>query len=547
MYHKVFADVVVDLDQCIQLGKAMQVHSVFERYCEGSDLKVGLAIGQTDFQTEQKKLTIGDDSDQRCFHGGLESLKASYDIANIELALDAFDYQYDNNTSSSSQLPLAGISAVDVLVCTPGRLVDHLDNTPGFTLSHLRYLVIDEADRLLSQSYHGWIGRVLNGAKSASVAAWHNQSQGNGSNPSVLKESSDGTSFILDPITWRRREATDGHENHNTDETKENPRANAPLQSSVLESVTRPVQLRKLLYSATMTKDPQKLAALRLVNPKQYDVGRHKKATAKKERNLLYTMPDQLCEFTVECTAQQKPIVLLALLLGRLRREESSEKKAGESTIIVVFTASLESTHRLTRLLQLLWISGGYGPASRIAEFSSSLNQSQRSNLMARCNGTAEKDDPVSVVVCSDGMSRGMDIAHVETVINYDVPGFAKTYVHRCGRTARAGRDGDAISLLKGGQVRAFQKLRHLITDSQRVQKMQAPINLVRDAVPIYKRSVVTLKRLLQAEEDGELNFVDNGLESWLSKGREENERMGEDEGSQSSSSYYSSEESEQD
>ena len=59
----------------------------------------------------------------------------------------------------------------------------------------------------------------------------------------------------------------------------------------------------------------------------------------------------------------------------------------------------------------------------------SALNQKQRSELMQRCN-----DKAVSVVVCSDSMSCGMDISAVGSVINYDLPSFAKTYVHRCGR-----------------------------------------------------------------------------------------------------------------
>lgn len=49
-------------------------------------------------------------------------------------------------------------------MATPGRLLDHLAHTPGFTLQHLRYLVIDEADRLLNQSYQGWVGKVIKAA-----------------------------------------------------------------------------------------------------------------------------------------------------------------------------------------------------------------------------------------------------------------------------------------------------------------------------------------------------------------------------------------------
>lgn len=56
-------------------------------------------------------------------------------------------------------------------MATPGRLLDHLAQTPGFTLQHLRYLVIDEADRLLNQSYQGWVAKVIKAAYRCESAA----------------------------------------------------------------------------------------------------------------------------------------------------------------------------------------------------------------------------------------------------------------------------------------------------------------------------------------------------------------------------------------
>lgn len=50
---------------------------------------------------------------------------------------------------------------MDILIATPGRLMDHLASTPNFTLQHLRFLVIDEADRLLNQSFQDWLTQVL--------------------------------------------------------------------------------------------------------------------------------------------------------------------------------------------------------------------------------------------------------------------------------------------------------------------------------------------------------------------------------------------------
>ena len=124
----------------------------------------------------------------------------------------------------------------------------------------------------------------------------------------------------------------------------------------------------------------------------------------------------------------------------------SSSAPAGSVNLSVVFTSSVDSTHRLARLLQLLWEAGDFGQSSAIAEFSSSINAKQRAAILKRCRSSDTKKK-ISVLVCSDGLARGMDLPSVSAVLNYDVPSFAKTYIHRCGRTARAGREGLAITV----------------------------------------------------------------------------------------------------
>jgi ATP-dependent RNA helicase DDX51/DBP6 len=59
-------------------------------------------------------------------------------------------------------------------------------------------------------------------------------------------------------------------------------------------------------------------------------------------------------------------------------------------------------------------------------------------------------------LICSDLVSRGLDISHVTHVVNYDVPIDIRKYVHRVGRTARAGREGDAWSLVEEQEVNYF-------------------------------------------------------------------------------------------
>lgn len=63
------------------------------------------------------------------------------------------------------------------------------------------------------------------------------------------------------------------------------------------------------------------------------------------------------------------------------------------------------------------------------------------------------------LLVASDGMTRGMDFADVRTVVNYDMPVHVRTYIHRAGRTARAGASGRVITLLRTEHRSAFERL----------------------------------------------------------------------------------------
>jgi len=477
---------------------ATQVYKVFERYSKGSDLSIGLSIGQTDFAAEQSSLVIGDE--QIGESNASRRFRHALNPFNIQGALHAFNGVKDgeclplsgcwthgdiNKQGNLCATPNGGLSAVDVLVCTPGRLMAHLESTPGFTLQHLRYLVCDEADRLLNQSYQNWIHRVVKGASLGPQRLLSN-----------LKDCSVDELNTIDPVTWRRDQG-------GVDKKFDAQKANFDT------SVCRPVQLRKLLFSATMTKDPRKLASLGLINPKHFDA-HHLKDQIKHPDEMgtfqgNYSLPEALRESIVECTAEQKPLVLLAFLL----EQASIDDQNNQQGIAIVFTSSVDSTHRLARLLQLLYAKANYGESNSIAEFSSALTQKQRSDLMSQCNDQSNDSSRIRVIVCSDGMSRGMDIQSVTAVINYDVPSFAKTYVHRCGRTARARRSGKAVTIMKSGQVGKFMKMRELIDNPDNVLKAGIKKDLVKDAVPLYKKCVRALRKVLEAEEDKELALVE--------------------------------------
>lgn len=180
-------------------------------------------------------------------------------------------------------------------MATPGRLVAHLDGETGLSLEHLEFLVVDEADRLLAQSYQRWLPTVL--------AA------------SFVRPAGRGEAAVSAVATRRLQ----------------------PTAVTAANEAQPGPYLQKLLFSATLNHDPEQLAAVELVHPRLFLVGQ---GTAAEETDAAgYAVPPTLQERALTCAGAHKPLALLHLLASR------------QFTRVLVFTASVEATHRLAVLL----------------------------------------------------------------------------------------------------------------------------------------------------------------------------------------------------
>ncbi|XP_057763973.1 DEAD-box ATP-dependent RNA helicase 1 isoform X2 [Salvia miltiorrhiza] len=378
---------------------ALQVKEVFAALAPAVGLSVGLAVGQSSIVDEIseliKKPTMG-----------------------IGVCCDS-EYFCQEIRSS-----------VDILVATPGRLMDHINHTKGFTVEHLCYLVVDETDRLLREAYQSWLPTVLELANSSTNSQF---SFGNAINPPTFGSLKTVRSFGVER----------GFKG------KPYPR------------------LVKMVLSATLTQDPSKLAQLDLHHPLFLTTGKSR-----------YQFPENLKSYKVVCTSKLKPLYLLALL----------ETLQGEKCI--VFTSSVESNHRLCTLLNF------FGDLQiKIKEYSRLQRQSIRSKTLR-----SFREGETQVLISSDAMTRGMDVEGVKNVINYDMPRFIKTYIHRAGRTARAGQSGRCFTLLRNDEVVRFKRLLQK-ADNESCAEYSVPSESVESLRSMYSTALARLKESVESEK----------------------------------------------
>jgi len=187
-----------------------------------------------------------------------------------------------------------------------------------------------------------------------------------------------------------------------------------------------PKQRQNLMFSATFSKDIKKLSAEFLTQPKLIEVARSN-ATSENVTQKVYLV------------AQADKHILLAELL-----------RGSDAKQVLVFTKTKLAASRLAKQLQNDGVA-----ADAIHGDKSQLERIQALN--------AFKDGTVTVLIGTDVAARGLDIDQLPMVINYEIPSAPEDYVHRIGRTGRAGAFGKAISLVSPEEEKYLADIEKLI------------------------------------------------------------------------------------
>lgn len=199
-----------------------------------------------------------------------------------------------------------------------------------------------------------------------------------------------------------------------------------------------PDTCQTIMFSATMPQKIEQLANTLLKNPVTIKLAVSK--PAEKIHQMAYV-----------CHENQKMGIMRHLFKER------------EMKRVIVFSSSKQKVKDLYHDLLRMKVSCG--------EMHSDLTQAERDEVMYKF-----KSGQIDVLVATDIVARGIDIDDIAMVINYDVPHDAEDYVHRIGRTARADRDGEAITLVRGYEIGDFMEIEKFLEKD--VEKLPLPKEL---------------------------------------------------------------------
>ncbi|GAO19151.1 uncharacterized protein UV8b_03411 [Ustilaginoidea virens] len=240
---------------------------------------------------------------------------------------------------------------------------------------------------------------------------------------------------------------------------------------------TLPKSRQTMLFSATMTSTVDRLIRVGLNKPVRLMVDSQKRTVATLVQEVVRLRGGR----------EDKRMGYLAHICMKMYHER-----------VIIFFRQKREAHRARIIFGLLGLS--------CAELHGSMNQSQRIASIE-----SFRDGKVSYLLATDVASRGLDIKRVDTVINFEAPQSLETYLHRVGRTARAGRNGTAVTLvadsdrkvmqaaIKAGKSQGSKFIKRSISSAE-ADELQGKIDAMEEDINTIMQEEKIQKQLAQAD-----------------------------------------------
>jgi ATP-dependent RNA helicase DDX27 len=310
-------------------------------------------------------------------------LKALTTFVPVTSALVVGGFDARDQRSDLSKTP-------DIIIATPGRLLDHVLNSQGVHLDQVDMVVLDEADRLLELGFKEAITEILKAIPKKSLA-------------------------------------------HSANKAKKNASKG---------------QCQTLLFSATLTAGVKDLAAFVLSNA----------ITAKitDPTKVVSTLTQEFIKIGKEDIRES---AFFSFLESVVQTAEKSTRCRGR---VIVFFKEKKEAHKIASIAQIFGLN--------VAELNGNMSQVERMSAMADFQSGKKR-----YLFATDLASRGLDLPDVSLVINYNLPPpmDAETrYIHRVGRSARAGRSGRAITLYTAEEYPVVKRILKKSVDKDQREKV---------------------------------------------------------------------------
>ena len=318
---------------------------------------------------------------------------------------------------------------VSVLVATPGRLLDHLRHTTAFRADLLRWLVLDEADRMLDVGFEEDLNAILADLNRRTENAGERGTRCTALLSATLTAGTTRLADLamVDPVTIEIDPEEPEYVSEDWDKGKD-AATKVPGGEGNGKATAKTTEA-----AANGAKTAEELA---LADAKQ----------------MIVRMPEQLRHTAVEVPAKCRLAALAGLLAGWMQ---------GAVPKVMVFLSSCESVEFHYRVLS--WLASG-GKAKKGAKGAGAGDVDAGGYSVFRLHGVLSQSDrravyqgfakaTAGVLLCTDVGARGLDFSGVGATVQVDPPSDPTTYVHRVGRTARLGAEGEAVLFLQPREV----------------------------------------------------------------------------------------------